>query len=202
MASTRKLHKKTVLICALILLLGLTVTLLMLDWHGTAELSDLNKHSLLPASLGRPVEDLSGCEPVPGMMGGSVYQCQDGTSFIAISRFPDTVLGSARAVGVRLAAGCEEYHVLGVRPGDRAEAVYRALEEHRFEVTHSSAEGIRAARGRITLRFSLDENGRVTEIVANLSGTNLFRVQYKSGSFRLLPKETAKNSVCPLQNLQ
>ncbi|MBE6595631.1 MAG: hypothetical protein E7644_07520 [Ruminococcaceae bacterium] len=180
MASARKLHKKTALICALILLLGLTVTLLMLDWHGTAELSDFNRHSATPTSLGKALEDASGYESVPGMMGGEQYMSSDGVSFITVAHFPDTVLGSTCTVGVRLVAGSEKYHVLGVRTGDRADTVYRALEEHRFEVTHSSASGIRAQRGRITLQFSLDENGRVTEIVANLSGTNLFRVQYKS----------------------
>lgn len=181
MTSARKLHKKTALICVLLLVLGLIVTLLMLHWRGTVELSDLNKHADLPVLLGRPAEDLSGCELVPGMMGGSVYQYPDGAVFVAVSNFPDTVLGSTRVVGVRLAAGSEAYHLLGVRVGDNARAVYSALEAHGYEVTHSGADRIRAERGRITLQFTLDGNGRVTEIVARLSGTNLFRVQYKAG---------------------
>ncbi|MBQ8339702.1 MAG: hypothetical protein IJY16_04590 [Clostridia bacterium] len=181
MTSARKLHKKTVLICALLLVLCLIVTLLMLHWRGTVELSDLNRHSATPAPLGKAVEDLSDYESVPDMMGGEQYMSSDGVSFITVAHFPDTVLGSTRVVGVRLVAGSEAYHLLGVRVGDNARAVHSALEAHDYEVTHSGAGSIRAERGRITLQFTLDGNGRVTEIVARLSGTNLFRVQYKAG---------------------
>lgn len=180
MTSARKLHKKTVLICALLLALCLIVTLLMLHWRGTVELSDLNRHSATPAPLGKALEDASGYESVPGMMGGEQYMSSDGVSFITVAHFPDAVFGSTRVVGLRL-VGESDAHILGVRVGDNATAAYRALEAHGYEVTHSGAGSIRAERGRITLQFTLDGNGRVTEIVARLSGTNLFRVQYKAG---------------------
>lgn len=182
MLSASKTHKKrTLLICAAVLLTAaLALTLAVLSFCGTVELSDFNRHSATPTSLGKALEDASGYESVPGMMGGEQYMSSDGVSFITVAHFPDAVFGSTRVVGLRL-VGESDAHILGVRVGDNATAAYRALEGHDYDVTHSSATGIRAARGRITLQFTLDANGRVTEISARLAGTNLLGVQYKAG---------------------
>ena len=179
MTCTKK-QKRWLIIATALTAALLALVLLLLNWFGTVELTDFNRHSETAHALGKPVGDLTDYVTYSAEKRGGSHYAADGMGFITVSAFPDVVFGAQRVTTVCLLPGSEAQgrHVLGIAVGDTAKEVFAALEEHSYEVTHSGQGGIRAARGKIALSFTLGESNKVTEITARIFATNLMRVQY------------------------
>ena len=173
-------RKKCIIAAALVLFAIMLVGCVV--WTGVIEIFSFNRASLTDTKLGASfsLEKLKNYETSDdAAFGMSLYQSADGFARIKVSKYPDTLLGASRVTGLYLYEGDTAHHILGIRIGDRANVAHELLGNNGFQVTHSGAGIIRAERGNIVIRMSINEKNRVSFLAAELTATNWFRLQYK-----------------------
>ena len=181
-ASLRKRNKRKYLLIAA----GVTVVLLLIllvSWSGVVELGVINRNSSIPVSLGEGWDPgvIGALQLVPteeGQVGGTGYENADRCIKIALSSYPDALIGSQRVTAVMLTEGNTEDHILGVLLGDRTNVAYEKLGNCGFDTVKTKL-GIRAWRGNIVIDLAVNEKNRISSICAYLEGSNIFGIQFQ-----------------------
>ena len=158
----KRISKKTLKLAIIILLAAAVLLGAAFTWFGTFELAQFNTRSLTDWRLGGSIDYIRSAD--------DVMQADTDTRYY-LGKHPDSGLGGYGVIGFSSAE--KSYSVLGIRVGDDELDAKTALLDARYKMADGGFNSCRAEKGRVSIELTF-EHGKVTNVAAFLSTTNIF----------------------------
>ena len=177
----KRISKKTLKLAIIILLAAAVLLSVVFTWFGTFELAQFNTRSLTDWRLGGSIDyirsaddakqyDADGFEWFSDERGEGIMQADTDTRYY-LGKHPDSGLGGYGVIGFSSAE--KSYSVLGIRVGDDELDAKTALLNARYKMADGGFNSCRVEKGRVSIELTF-EHGKVTNVAAFLSTTNIF----------------------------
>ena len=170
----KRISKKTLKLAIIILLAAAVLLSVVFTWFGTFELAQFNTRSLTDWRLGGSIDYIRSADDAKQYdadgRGEGIMQAGTDTRYY-LGKHPDSGLGGYGVVGFSSAE--KSYSVLGIRVGDDELDAKTSLLDARYKMADGGFNSCRAEKGRVSIELTF-EHGKVTNVAAFLSTTNIF----------------------------